>query len=60
MLWGAVGLHGGAVGGWFLLSQGILDVQNVGPAWLLSPANPIGGAVGWIALVILLLTLKRP
>ena len=59
MLWGAVGLHGGAVGGWFLLSQGVLNVQSAGPAWLLSPANPIGGVVGWIALVALLLSLKR-
>ena len=59
VLWGAVGLHGGAVGGWFLLSQGVLNVQSAGPAWLLSPANPIGGAVGLIALVVLLLSLKR-
>ena len=59
VLWGAVGLHGGAVGGWFLLSQGVLDLQNAGPDWLLSPANPIGGVVGWIALVALLLSLRR-
>ena len=59
LLWGAVGLHGGAVGGWFLLSQGVLDLQAAGPDWLLSPANPIGGVVGWIALVVLLLALRR-
>ena len=59
LLWGAVGLHGGAVGGWFLLSQGVLDLQAAGPDWLLSPANPIGGVMGWIALVVLLLALRR-
>ncbi|WP_413296068.1 CPBP family intramembrane glutamic endopeptidase [Synechococcus sp. MIT S9452] len=59
VLWGAVGLHGGAVGGWFLLSQGVLNLQSAGPNWLLSPANPIGGVAGWIALMVLLLTLKR-
>ena len=59
VLWGAVGLHGGAVGGWFLLSQGVLDLQSAGPAWLLSPDNPIGGVAGLIALVVLLLGLRR-
>ena len=59
LLWGAVGLHGGAVGGWFLLSQGVLTLQTAGPAWLVSPANPIGGVVGWIALALLLMGLRR-
>ena len=59
VLWGSVGLHGGAVGGWFLLSQGVLVLESAGPDWLLSPSNPIGGMVGWIALLVLMLTLKR-
>ena len=58
VLWGAVGLHGGAVGGWFLLSQGVLNLQAAGPAWLLSPTNPIGGLVGWIGLLALLAWLR--
>jgi hypothetical protein len=36
-----------------------LDLQSAGPAWLLSPDNPIGGVAGWIALVVLLLALRR-
>lgn len=58
VLWGAIGLHGGAVGGWFLLSQGLLQLDGTGPAWLLSTANPIGGLIGWVGLGLLLAGLK--
>ena len=61
VLWGAIGLHGGAVGGWFLLSQGLLDLSGTGPAWLLNTANPIGGLMGWAGLGLLLAVLRaRP
>lgn len=59
VLWGAVGLHGGAVGGWFLLSQGLLDMNGTGPTWLLSTANPIGGLIGWTGLGLLLAFLRN-
>lgn len=59
VLWGAVGLHGGLVAGWFSLSQGILVLPQSGPAWLLSPENPIGGVVGWCGLLMLLAWLQR-
>lgn len=54
-LWGAMGLHGGLVGGWFALQAGPLDMATAGPGWLVGPnaaggANPIGGAIGWLAL----------
>lgn len=58
VLWGAIGLHGGAVGGWFLLSQGLLELKATGPAWLLSTSNPIGGLIGWIGLGLLLAGLR--
>lgn len=58
-LWGAVGLHGGLVGGWFLLNQGLLPVAPGAPAWLMGPGNPIGGALGWLGLVLLLIAQRR-
>jgi len=58
-LWGAIGLHGGLVGGWFILQSGLLEVSSAAPAWLAGPGapspNPIGGVVGWLGLAALLL-----
>jgi len=59
LLWGAIGLHGGLVGGWFLLQQGVVAVNPAAPAWLLGPANPIGGLLGWLGLALLLLARQR-
>ncbi len=54
LLWGAVGLHGGLVGGWFALLQGALVVRADSPSWLVGPGgvnpNPVGGLLGWIGL----------
>lgn len=63
-LWGAMGLHGGLVGGWFALQAGPLALAASGPEWLLGPggpggANPIGGVIGWLALAGLIL-IQRP
>ena len=55
LLWGAIGLHGGLVAGWFLLHQGLATISPTAPAWLMGPDNPIGGLVGWLGLVLLLL-----
>ena len=63
LLWGAVGLHGGLVGGWFLLQAGLLDVLPNAPAWLAGPGgaspNPIGGLMGWLGLGGLLWVRRR-
>ena len=59
LLWGAIGLHGGLVGGWFLLNQGLVVISPNAPAWLMGPANPIGGALGWLGLALLLLARRR-
>jgi uncharacterized protein len=63
VLWGAVGLHGGLVGGWFLLQAGLLNLSPSAPAWLAGPGdpavNPIGGLLGWLGLTMLLLTRRR-
>jgi hypothetical protein len=57
-LWGAVGLHGGLVGGWFLLQKGLLAIAPAAPTWLVGPGgdspNPIGGVLGWLGLGSLL------
>jgi hypothetical protein len=59
LLWGAIGLHGGLVGGWFLLVQGLVEVSATAPSWLIGPANPIGGGLGWLGLGLLLLARRR-
>jgi MYXO-CTERM domain-containing protein len=62
-LWGAVGLHGGLVGGWFALQAGLLQISPAAPAWLIGPGspnpNPIGGLLGLIGLGALLWVRRR-
>lgn len=62
-LWGAVGLHGGLVGGWFALQAGLLQLSAATPAWLIgagSPTpNPISGLLAWLGLGALLLARRR-
>jgi membrane protease YdiL (CAAX protease family) len=63
LLWGAVGLHGGLVGGWFALLQGALVVGPAAPLWLVGPGganpNPVGSLPGWLGLAGLGLLLAR-
>jgi membrane protease YdiL (CAAX protease family) len=59
LLWGAVGLHGGLVAGWFVLHQGLVQINPAAPAWLMGPDNPIGGSLGWLGLIVLLLVRRR-
>ncbi len=58
-LWGCIGLHGGLVGGWFLVQNGLLQLSPNAPPWLVGPGgnspNPLGGLVGISSLLILLL-----
>ena len=63
-LWGAMGLHGGLVGGWFALQAGPLALAASGPEWLIGAAgaggaNPIGGVISWLALGGLALLRRR-
>ncbi len=63
LLWGAVGLHGGLVGGLFLLQNGLLQLNNQAPVWLVGPGNPnpnpVGGLIGWLGLLVLIM-IRRP
>ena len=49
-LWGCIGLHGGLVGGWFLVNNGLFEISKDVPIWLLGPGNintnPLGGFYG--------------
>ena len=66
-LWGCIGLHGGLVGGWFLVHQNLLMIDPNAPMWLVGPggqnANPLGGMVGILsltAIVTLLIQTTKP
>jgi len=53
-LWGCIGLHGGLVGGWFLINNGLIEISKDSPTWLVGPGrgntNPLGGFIGIILL----------
>ena len=53
-LWGSIGLHGGLVGGWFLVHQNLLTIEPNAPMWLVGPggpnANPLGGVIAILSL----------
>jgi len=55
-LYGSIGLHGGLVGIWFILNNGLIDISNEAPGWLVGygipNTNPIGGFYGISLLVI--------
>ena len=59
LLWGAIGLHGGLVAGWFVLVQGFVLIDADAPVWLTGPDNPIGGIEGLVGLALLLIV-RRP
>ena len=56
-LWGCIGLHGGLVGGWFLVNNGLFKISKDVPIWLRGPgntnSNPLGGLWGISVLSIL-------
>ena len=49
-LWGCIGMHGGLVGLWFVVNNGLIDISNDAPIWLVGPgninSNPLGGFYG--------------
>ena len=49
-MWGCIGLHGGLVGLWFLTNNGLLEISEDAPQWLVGPGtsntNPLGGIFG--------------
>ena len=49
-LWGCIGLHGGLVGLWFITNNGLLEISENSPKWLVGPGtintNPLGGIFG--------------
>ena len=55
-LWGAIGLHGGLVGIWFVLNNGLINVSKEAPGWLVGygtpNTNPLGGFYGISLLLI--------
>ena len=58
-LWGCIGLHGGLVGIWFIVNNGLLDISKDYPKWIFGPGNPLGGILGiFIMLVFCFFYLK--
>ena len=57
-LWGCIGLHGGLVGTWFIVNNGLIEISDGVPIWLVGPGNintnPLGGFYGINLLIILL------
>ncbi len=55
-LWGSVGLHGGLVGLWFLINNGLFFISKDSPKWLVGPGsintNPLGGFFGITLMII--------
>ena len=55
-LWGCAGLHGGLVGMWFLMNNGLIEISKDAPIWLVGPrginTNPLGGSYGISLLLI--------
>ena len=58
-LWGCIGLHGGLVGLWFVINNGLINIYNMAPIWLVGPGNvntnPLGGLYGINLLFVLLI-----
>ena len=58
-LWGCAGLHGGLVGIWFLINNGLIVISPEAPTWLVGPGkintNPLGGIYGITLLIIFLI-----
>ena len=58
-LWGCIGLHGGLVGGWFLVNNGLFEISQDVPIWLVGPGiintNPLGGFWGISLLIFICL-----
>ena len=58
-IWGCAGLHGGLVGIWFLMNNGLMEISKNSPIWLVGPGNintnPLGGIYGITLLMILIL-----
>ena len=57
-LWGCIGIHGGLVGQWFLLSFGVIKIAPDTSSLLIGPtelnSNPIGGLLTILFLTIFL------
>ena len=57
-LWGCAGLHGGLVGIWFLMNNGLIEISKEAPIWLVGPGNintnPLGGLYGITLLMLVL------
>ena len=61
-LWGVIAMHGGLVGGWFLINNGLIQLSLDSPIWVTGPggltSNPIGG-IGAITSMSLIIFFQR-
>ena len=59
-LWNCIGLHGGLVGIWFFINNGLIEFKENTPSFLAGPftqniPNPIGGISAILILLLLCL-----
>tara|TARA_B100000886_G_scaffold260471_1_gene185331 strand:- start:50 stop:910 length:861 start_codon:yes stop_codon:yes gene_type:complete len=57
-LWQCIGIHGGLVGIWFFINNGLIEFKENTPSFLAGPfkqniPNPIGGFIGILILFVL-------
>tara|TARA_Y100001968_G_scaffold333849_1_gene400154 strand:+ start:5864 stop:6652 length:789 start_codon:yes stop_codon:yes gene_type:complete len=57
-LWGAIGMHGGLVGGWFLINTLLAQVNLSSSIWMkasgVTSSNPIGGGLAIIVMILII------
>lgn len=57
-LYGSIALHGGLVGGWFLIDHGLINISSQTPYWIKGPGelspNPIGSIAAILVMSLIL------
>ena len=62
-LWGSISLHGGLVGGWFVINSGMIRFSSITPSWLIGQGkmnpNPIGGIIAILSMSLIVFVQRK-